>query len=479
MLWRRCTRTRPWPRPCSRRRSSRAARGSTSSDAARGRFSGTGRVRTRARVAGGAGRTAAGRWARRAPPPRTPARLHPGPGRRCALSRRGGSERGAGLPRAPRWPGHLPRARAAGGLPDRRPARLPARPALVPRHARGDPHRCARRARRRGGAPRGTPGRVGRRAQDRLDRHRAPPLGRLAWLCTERRARRERLRTDHPLWHHGDRDDVGGARGRAERDGGRPSGGPGSLRRRLRLRGMETARGARARRGDAPVSTVIARRHPPWLKVRAPGGPEFAETMATVPRLGLRHVVVTSVNRDDLADGGAAHFAATVRAIKRLLPGCRVEVLVPDFQGNLASVAEVVASPIDVFNHNLETVPRLYRRVRAGARYARSLAVLEAAHRGRERLLTKTGLMLGLGETQEELASVFKDLRSIGCDILTLGQYLRPSGEHLPVERYVPPEEFTAFGAEALALGFRHVEAGPLVRSSYHAWSHVPPAKNL
>jgi len=290
------------------------------------------------------------------------------------------------------------------------------------------------------------------------------------------------------------------------------------------------------------VSTVVARRHPPWLKVRAPGGPEFAETMATVrelglhtvcqearcpnigecwghrtatfmllgdtctrncgfcavthgrplavdpaeplrvasavARLGLRHVVVTSVNRDDLADGGAAHFAATARAVKRLLPGCRVEVLVPDFQGNLTSVAEVVASPIDVFNHNLETVPRLYRRVRAGARYARSLAVLEAAHRGRDRLLTKTGLMLGLGETQEELASVFKDLRSIGCDILTLGQYLRPSGEHLPVERYVPPEEFTVLGAEALALGFRHVEAGPLVRSSYHAWSHVPPAKN-
>ncbi len=216
------------------------------------------------------------------------------------------------------------------------------------------------------------------------------------------------------------------------------------------------------------MSTVIARRHPPWLKVRAPGGPEFAETMATVrelglhtvcqearcpnigecwghstatfmllgdtctrncgfcavthgrplavdpaeplrvasavARLGLRHVVVTSVNRDDLADGGAAHFAATAGAIKRLLPGCRVEVLVPDFQGNLASVAEVVASPIDVFNHNLETVPRLYRRVRAGARYARSLAVLEAARRAREGLLTKTGLMLGLGETQEELA---------------------------------------------------------------------------
>ena len=289
------------------------------------------------------------------------------------------------------------------------------------------------------------------------------------------------------------------------------------------------------------MSTAVARRHPPWLKVRAPGGPGFAETMATVrelglhtvcqearcpnigecwghktatfmllgdtctrncgfcavthgrplavdpgeplrvasavARLGLGHVVVTSVNRDDLPDGGAAHFAGTARAIKRLQPACRVEVLVPDFQGNLASVAEVVASPIDVFNHNLETVPRLYRRVRAGARYARSLAVLDAARRGRDGLLTKTGLMLGLGETQEELASVFRDLRSIGCDILTLGQYLRPSGEHLPVERYLPPEEFAALGAEALALGFRHVEAGPLVRSSYHAWSHVPPEK--
>jgi len=194
-----------------------------------------------------------------------------------------------------------------------------------------------------------------------------------------------------------------------------------------------------------------------------------------VARLGLRHVVVTSVNRDDLPDGGAAHFAATARALRRLLPACRIEVLVPDFQGNLASVAEVVASPIDVFNHNLETVPRLYRRVRAGARYERSLAVLRAAREGQGGLLTKSGLMLGLGETEEELLRVFSDLRAIGCDILTLGQYLRPSRDHLPVERYVPPEEFTDLRAEALALGFRHVEAGPLVRSSYHAWSHVPP----
>jgi lipoyl synthase len=287
------------------------------------------------------------------------------------------------------------------------------------------------------------------------------------------------------------------------------------------------------------VSAVVARRHPPWLKVRAPGGPEFAETMATVrelglhtvcqearcpnigecwghrtatfmllgdtctrncgfcavthghplavdpgeplrvagaiARLGLRHVVVTSVNRDDLPDGGASHFASTARAIKALLPGCRVEVLVPDFQGRLASVADVVASPIDVFNHNLETVPRLYRRVRAGARYERSLAVLQAARHGRTGLFTKTGVMLGLGEAEDELMSVFRDLRGVGCDVLTLGQYLRPGAENLPVERYVPPEEFASLREGALGLGFRHVEAGPLVRSSYHAWSHVPP----
>jgi lipoic acid synthetase len=193
-----------------------------------------------------------------------------------------------------------------------------------------------------------------------------------------------------------------------------------------------------------------------------------------VERLGLRHVVVTSVNRDDLADGGAMHFAATARAIKARLPTCRVEVLVPDFQGDLEAVAVVVASPIDIFNHNLETVPRLYRRVRAGARYRRSLAVLEEAGRLRPGLLTKAGLMVGLGEEQEELLSVFADLRDVGCAILTIGQYLRPSSDHLPVTRYLSPEEFDALREAALSLGFRHVEAGPLVRSSYHAWAHVP-----
>jgi lipoic acid synthetase len=201
---------------------------------------------------------------------------------------------------------------------------------------------------------------------------------------------------------------------------------------------------------------------------------EPGRVAVAVASLGLRHVVVTSVDRDDLPDGGAGHFAATARAIKETVPDCGVEVLVPDFQGRLASVATVVASPIDVFNHNTETVPRLYKKARAGARYERSLAVLNAAKQARPRLLTKTGLMLGLGETTDELESVFNDLREVGCDILTLGQYLRPTRDHLAVERYVAPAEFDALRAQALRLGFRHVEAGPLVRSSYHAWSHVP-----
>jgi lipoic acid synthetase len=193
-----------------------------------------------------------------------------------------------------------------------------------------------------------------------------------------------------------------------------------------------------------------------------------------VARLGLRHVVVTSVNRDDLPDGGAAHFAATAKAIKALVPATRVEVLVPDFQGDQEAVRTVVESPIDILNHNLETVPRLYRRVRPGARYQRSLGLLAAARKIRPSCLTKAGLMLGLGESHDELHQVFGDLRAVDCDILTLGQYLRPSPAHLPVERYVPPEEFAALREEAVATGFRHVESGPLVRSSYHAWAHVP-----
>jgi lipoyl synthase len=196
-----------------------------------------------------------------------------------------------------------------------------------------------------------------------------------------------------------------------------------------------------------------------------------------VARLDLQHVVVTSVDRDDLRDGGAAHFAATARAIKALLPAARVEVLVPDFQGVFDSVETVVRAPIDVYNHNIETVPSLYKAARPGGQYDRSLAVLRHAKEtarglGRE-LLTKAGVMLGLGEERGELATVIRDLRAVECDILTLGQYLRPSAQHIPVARYVPPAEFAEIKIEALALGFRHVESGPLVRSSYHAWEHV------
>jgi lipoic acid synthetase len=285
------------------------------------------------------------------------------------------------------------------------------------------------------------------------------------------------------------------------------------------------------------MSGAAARRHPPWLKVRLPGGPGYAETRGlvrelglhtvceeaacpnigecwahrtatfmllgdtctrncsfcavthgrplevdagepervagAVARLGLGHVVVTSVNRDDLPDGGAAHFAATVRAIKRRVPAARVEVLVPDFQGRLASVRTVVEAPVDVFNHNVETVPRLYKRVRPGARYERSLAVLQAALDPVKRRVTKAGIMVGVGERREEVSAVLGDLRAVGCSIVTIGQYLRPSADHVAIERYVTPEEFDAMRQEALAMGFSHVEAGPLVRSSYHAWAHV------
>jgi len=180
------------------------------------------------------------------------------------------------------------------------------------------------------------------------------------------------------------------------------------------------------------------------------------------------------VNRDDLPDGGATHFASTARAIKQLVPRTRVEVLVPDFQGDVGAIRTVVESPIDILNHNIETVPRLYKRVRPGARYARSLELLAEGRRTRPGCLTKAGLMLGLGEGTDEIHRVFSDLRNVDCDILTLGQYLRPSSEHLPIERYITPEEFAVLKEEALRMGFRHVESGPLVRSSYHAWAHVP-----
>lgn len=205
-----------------------------------------------------------------------------------------------------------------------------------------------------------------------------------------------------------------------------------------------------------------------------PPDPSEPERVAeAAARLGLRHVVVTSVNRDDLPDGGAGHFAATVRALRMRLPNGRIEVLIPDFKGDETAVCSVVDAPIDILNHNVETIPRLYRVVRPGAVYERSVRLLRLAKAWRAGVLTKTGLMLGMGEERDEIRGVLEDLAAVGCDIITIGQYLQPSREHLPVVRYAHPDEFAELRDEALALGFRHVESGPLVRSSYHAWTHV------
>ena len=188
-----------------------------------------------------------------------------------------------------------------------------------------------------------------------------------------------------------------------------------------------------------------------------------------VARLGLKFAVVTSVNRDDDNLGGARVFALTVDAIRRLSPDCRVEVLIPDFQGHDDCLQVVLAAKPNILNHNTETVPRLYRVARSGARYERTLRLLERAKEVDRQAVTKTGLMVGLGETTDELLQVFRDLAARSVDILTVGQYLRPSKNHLPVKRLVPPAEFRFLKEEALKMGFRHVESGPLVRSSYHA----------
>ena len=188
-----------------------------------------------------------------------------------------------------------------------------------------------------------------------------------------------------------------------------------------------------------------------------------------VARLGLKHAVVTSVNRDDDNLGGARVFALTIEEIRRQAPGCGVEVLIPDFQGDEASLRAVLDARPDVLNHNTETVPRLYSVARSGARYPRSLRLLEQVKQFAPGMISKTGVMVGLGETVPELLAVFRDLAAQKVDILTVGQYLSPSKNHLPVKRYYTPEEFRSLKEEALAMGFRHVESGPLVRSSYHA----------
>ncbi len=203
----------------------------------------------------------------------------------------------------------------------------------------------------------------------------------------------------------------------------------------------------------------------------APPDPDEPRNLAdTVAAMGLRYVVITSVDRDDLRDGGAAHFAACVRAVRARRPGIRVEILVPDFRGRLERALEALSeAPPDVLNHNLETVPRLYRTVRPGADYAHSLRLLERFKARHPDIPTKSGLMVGLGETLDEVEQVMRDLRAHGVDMLTVGQYLQPSVHHLPVARYVTPAEFARIAELGRALGFSHVASGPLVRSSYHA----------
>jgi lipoic acid synthetase len=214
---------------------------------------------------------------------------------------------------------------------------------------------------------------------------------------------------------------------------------------------------------------------------RPPGvDPQEPDRLAeAVERLGIEHAVITSVDRDDLPDGGAAHFAAVIRAVHRRNPACGVEVLTPDFRGVEGAVDIILPAGPVVFSHNIETVPSLYRTVRIGSTYERSIGLLREAIRWRaaaERPLIKTGLMLGLGEDRDELIETLDHLARIGVEILTLGQYLRPTLQHHPVIRYYHPDEFAAIRDETLSFGFRHVEAGPLVRSSYHARKHTDGA---
>jgi lipoyl synthase len=290
----------------------------------------------------------------------------------------------------------------------------------------------------------------------------------------------------------------------------------------------------------ATTLTQLAARKPAWLKVPAPGGPNYTELkhlmrdlslhtvceeahcpnigecwehraatfmilgdvctrnctycavahgtpaaldrhepvrLATaVERMGLRHVVITSVDRDDLPNGGAEMFAAAIAEIRRRTPGTSVEVLIPDFKGSAEALQIVVEAKPDILNHNLETVERLYRLARPGGRYPRALELLRRAKALDASLLTKSGLICGLGEEWDELLVAMRDLQAQGVDILTVGQYLRPSSQHLPIARYYRPDEFAELRRLGMAMGYRHVEAGPLVRSSYHAWEQVERA---
>jgi len=213
---------------------------------------------------------------------------------------------------------------------------------------------------------------------------------------------------------------------------------------------------------------AVSHGRPPKYDIEEP-----SRVAAAIEQMQLRHAVITSVDRDDLPDFGAYIFAETIRQIKDRLPGCSVEVLVPDFQGNEDSIRTVLEAGPDIYNHNTETVPRLYKRCRPGGRYERVLNIFRTAKRLAPDIPTKTGMILGMGETIEEVELVMRDLREVDVDILTLGQYLRPSQSHIPMDRYVTPEEFRGLRDAGMAMGFRHVESGPLVRSSYHAWEQV------
>jgi lipoic acid synthetase len=216
---------------------------------------------------------------------------------------------------------------------------------------------------------------------------------------------------------------------------------------------------------------AVAHGRPPKFD---PAEPE--RVARAVAEMRLQHAVITSVDRDDLPDFGAWAFAETIRQIKQAVSSCSIEVLVPDFQGDEEAIQTVLEASPDIYNHNTETVPRLYKRCRPGGRYERVMRIFTAAKQMAPHIPTKSGIILGMGETNEEVLAVLRDLRAVDVDIITLGQYLRPSSSHIKLDRYVTPDEFRMFREEGMAMGFRHVESGPLVRSSYHAWEQVQAA---
>lgn len=216
---------------------------------------------------------------------------------------------------------------------------------------------------------------------------------------------------------------------------------------------------------------AVAHGRPPKYDIDEP-----SRVARAIAEMGLQHAVITSVDRDDLPDFGAYIFAETIRQIHELVPGCSVEVLVPDFQGNEASIRAVLNAHPEIYNHNTETVPRLYKRARPGGRYPRVMEIFRLAKRIAPDIPTKTGMILGMGETTQEVVAVMRDLREVDVDILTLGQYLRPSDKHIALDRYYTPAEFRELYDVGMEMGFRHVESGPLVRSSYHAWEQVQAA---